>query len=62
MLRPLDPLVLPEGQRVRVTVAAEETATAEGVASILAEIAALPIEGSGNPYTSRDHDQVLYGA
>lgn len=62
VLRPLSPLGLSEGQQVRVIVASEGLPTAEGVASILAEIAALPVEGSGDPYTSRDHDQVLYGA
>ena len=29
--------------------------------ALLAEIAALPVEGSGDPFTSRDHDRVLYG-
>ena len=61
VLRPLAPLGLSEGQQVRVTVASEESPTPQGAASILAEIAALPVEGSGDPYTSRDHDRVLYG-
>ncbi len=62
VLRPLTPLGLSEGQRVRVTVAAEETPGVAGAAAVLAEIAALPVEGSGDPFTSRDHDRVLYGA
>ncbi len=61
VLRPLAPLSLPEGQRVQVTVAREEAAEGQGAAAILAEIAALPVQGSGDPSTSRDHDKVLYG-
>jgi predicted DNA-binding antitoxin AbrB/MazE fold protein len=61
VLRPLAPLALPEGQRVRVIVAPEEAAPSQRAASILAEIAALPVQGSGDPHTSRDHDRVLYG-
>jgi len=29
--------------------------------AILAEIAALPIEGSRDPFSGADHDRVLYG-
>ena len=61
VLRPLTPLPLSEGQRVRVIVAPEEATRPQSAASILAEIAAMPVEGSGEPFTSRDHDQVLYG-
>jgi predicted DNA-binding antitoxin AbrB/MazE fold protein len=61
VLRPLAPLNLAEGQTVQVLIAASEMAAPQNVASILAEIAALPVEGGGDPWTSRDHDQVLYG-
>ena len=61
VLRPLTPLAFPEGQRVHVSVASDEAAQGQNAASILAEIAALPVEGSGDPFTSRCHDQVLYG-
>ena len=61
ILRPLVPLDLTEGQTVQVVIAVEEIAGSEDATSILAEIAALPIEGGGDPFTSRDHDQVLYG-
>jgi predicted DNA-binding antitoxin AbrB/MazE fold protein len=61
MLRPLTPLALSEGQRVRVSVASEGSTGSESIASVLAEIAALPIQGGGDPFTSRDHDRVLYG-
>jgi hypothetical protein len=46
---------------VQVFVAAKETAEPRSPGSILAEIAALPVQGSGDPFTSRDHDRVLYG-
>jgi hypothetical protein len=58
VLRLLAPLALAEGQRVQVLIAAEETTQPGGVGTFLAEIAALPVEGSGDPYTSRDHDRI----
>ncbi len=61
LLRPLTPLVLPEGQRVQVFVAAEESAQGQDAAAILAEIAALPVESPADPTASRDHDRFLYG-
>jgi predicted DNA-binding antitoxin AbrB/MazE fold protein len=59
VLRPLTPLALPEGQRVHVFVASEDAAPGQNAASILAEIAALPVETPAIPSTSRDHDRVL---
>jgi len=61
VLRPLTPLRLPEGQRVHVFVASGDAAIGENTASILAEIAAMPVETLAVPSTSRDHDRVLYG-
>ena len=61
VLRPLTPLVLPEGQRVQVSVASDDMTRGERAATILAEIASLPVESPGDPQTSRCHDQVLYG-
>jgi len=61
VLRLLAPLALPEGQRVHVLVASEEAVEGENAASILSEIAAMPVETPAIPSTSRDHDQVLYG-
>jgi predicted DNA-binding antitoxin AbrB/MazE fold protein len=61
ILRPLTPLALPEGQHVQVSVESEEAKQDQGSAAILAEIAALPIEGAGDRMTSQIHDQVLYG-
>ena len=62
VLRPLSPLSLPEGQHVQVSVASDEPAQPQDVASILREIASLPVEGPSDPFTSRDHDRVLYGS
>ena len=60
LLRPLSPLDLDEGQTVQVMIADTGTAVTQDAATILMEIAALPVEGSGDPWTSRDHDRVLY--
>jgi predicted DNA-binding antitoxin AbrB/MazE fold protein len=62
VLRPLTPLALPEGQCVRISIVAEEAAGSQSAGVILAEIASLPVEGTGDPFTSRDHDRSLYGA
>jgi len=63
VLRPSQPLPLSEGSHVTVIVVAEEDASGANLtpAQILAEIAAMPLEGSGDPFSGRDHDEVLYG-
>jgi predicted DNA-binding antitoxin AbrB/MazE fold protein len=62
VLRPTQPLPLPEGAEVRVTLFFPTPAPAgpKTPAEILAEIA-LPAEGTGDSFTSRDHDRALYG-
>jgi predicted DNA-binding antitoxin AbrB/MazE fold protein len=63
LLRPTTPLVLAEGARVElIIISAEKNSKQAGraAASILAGIAALPTSG-GDPRTSQDHDQILYG-
>lgn len=70
VLRPLEPLALPEGARVRVSVAGKAESDEEPPkkvsepqktpAEILAEIAALTIEGKQDRFSGRDHDKVLY--
>jgi predicted DNA-binding antitoxin AbrB/MazE fold protein len=63
LLRPTTPLVLAEGTRVELIIISDERNGKQAgrtAASILAEIAALPTAG-GDPRTSQDHDQVLYG-
>jgi predicted DNA-binding antitoxin AbrB/MazE fold protein len=63
LLRPTVPLDLAEGARVELILISNERNGKEAgrsAASILAGIAALPTSG-GDPRTSQDHDQVLYG-
>jgi predicted DNA-binding antitoxin AbrB/MazE fold protein len=63
LLRPTTPLALAEGTRVELIVVSDEkSARLQGgnAAGILAEIAALPSFG-GDPKTSEEHDQILYG-
>lgn len=61
VLRPTQPIALPEGARVEVTVeSAPPEPEARAAAEILSAIAALPIEGGGDPHTGRDHDKYLY--
>jgi predicted DNA-binding antitoxin AbrB/MazE fold protein len=67
VLRPTEPLGLPNGTRVELTIA--ETGTRPGqpmprsVKERVEEIIALPIESPDpDPNTSRDHDHYLYGA
>jgi predicted DNA-binding antitoxin AbrB/MazE fold protein len=62
VLRPLEPLELPEGARLDIIVVSRDKAGQNGAAaaSILAEIAALPVEGASGSFSGRDHDSVLY--
>ena len=63
LFRPTTPLALAEGTRVElIIVNGEKNGNISGrtAASILAEIAAMPTSG-GDPRTSQDHDQILYG-
>jgi predicted DNA-binding antitoxin AbrB/MazE fold protein len=61
MIRPLEPLELPEGARLDLIVITHEEPKPNGnAAQILAEIAALPLEGSSDAFAGRDHDSILY--
>lgn len=55
------PLSISEGSKVEVVVFSKEKKDKRTVAEILAEIAALPLEGSGEKFSGRDHDRILYG-
>ena len=57
IIRPLQPLELPEGSRLDLIVITHERSKAYGNP---AEIAALPIEGSTDDFTRCDHDSILY--
>jgi len=61
MIRPLQPLELPEGARLDLIVITHEQPETNGkAAKILAEIAALPLEGSSDNFAGREHDSILY--
>ena len=59
--RPMIPISLEEGSQVEVVIVSKPTPRDPRTpAEILESIAAMPTAG-GDPCTSRDHDQVLYG-
>ena len=61
MIRPLQPLELPEGTRLDLIVVTHEQPKTNGnAAEIIAEIAALPLEGSSDTFAGREHDSTLY--
>ncbi len=61
MIRPLQPLELPEGTRLDLVVITHEQPKTNGnTAEILAEIAALPLEGADDSFAGREHDSILY--
>lgn len=61
MIRPLQPLELPEGTRLNLIVILHEQPKTDGTAAeILADIATLPLEGSIDVFAGREHDWILY--
>ena len=61
VIRPLQPLDLPEGSRLDVIVIThEEPRTTSKAVEILADIAALPLEGPNDTFSGREHDSILY--
>ena len=61
IIRPLQPLDLPEGARLEVIVITHEQPISNGnAAEVIAEIAALPLEGSGDSFSGSEHDSILY--
>lgn len=61
MIRPLQPLELPEGARLDlIVITHEEDKNNSQAAKILAEIAALPLEGASDDFAGREHDSILY--
>jgi predicted DNA-binding antitoxin AbrB/MazE fold protein len=61
IIRPVKPLELPEGSRLDVIIIIHEKLRTNGnAASILAEIAALPLEGDSDAFSGREHDSILY--
>ncbi len=61
VFRPTHPINFPEGEHLHLIVVTREEAQPNGNATaLLAEIAALPIEGETSSFSGRDHDTVLY--
>ncbi len=62
VLRPVEPLELPEGSRLDVILVSRDQVDQNGVAAAnsLAEIADLPLEGASDAFSGRDHDALLY--
>lgn len=62
ILRPLEPLQLPEGARLDIILLTRhEESAPQSPAEILAEIAALPEEAApADHFSGRDHDSILY--
>ena len=61
IIRPVEPLELPEGTRLYVIVITHEKPRPNGnAAEILAEIAELPLEGPSDSFSGREHDSILY--
>lgn len=61
MLRLMQPVDLPEGTSVKVIITANDsTQEDKNPADILAQIAALPLEGDPENFSGRDHDRILY--
>ena len=61
MIRPLQPLELPEGARLDlIVITHEEPKTNGNTAEMLAEIAAIPLESSSDAFAGREHDSILY--
>jgi predicted DNA-binding antitoxin AbrB/MazE fold protein len=61
VIRPLQPLELPEGARLDLIVITHEQPKTNGnTAKVVAEIAALPLESSSDDFAGLDHDSILY--
>jgi predicted DNA-binding antitoxin AbrB/MazE fold protein len=62
VLRPVEPLELPEGSRLDVILVSRDEVNQNGVAAAnsLSEIAELPLEGVSEVFSGRDHDSLLY--
>ncbi len=54
------PLAISEGSKVEILVVSKESHK-RTPAEILAELAALPLEGKTDKFSNRDHDKILYG-
>lgn len=63
VFHPTEPAEIADGEAVQLVVLRrKDGAPAMAAASILAQIAALPLESAADETTSRDHDRILYGS
>lgn len=64
-IHPLEPLALEDGASIDVTIEATgadvPTLDPLTIAQLMAEIAALPLEGDETPFSGEGHDEILYG-
>ena len=61
MIRPLQPLELPDWTHLHLILNTHEPPkTNRNAAEILAEIAALPLEGANDVFAGSEHDSILY--
>lgn len=61
LIRPLERLELSEGARIDLIVITHEQPKANGsIEKVIAEIAALPLEGTSDAFAGREHDSILY--
>ncbi len=56
-----EPLAVSEGVKVKIIILPLEERQEKTPAEILAELAALPLEGKTDKFSGRDHDKILYG-
>ncbi len=56
-----EPLKIKNGAKVELLVMENKKKKGKRAGRILAEIAALPLEGKTDPFSGHDHDEVLYG-
>lgn len=59
VIRPLEPVVLNEGEELDVVLLPRHPQTQRNPAQALAEIAGLPIEGKLDALSGADHDKIL---
>ena len=60
VFRPLEKVELDNGEEVEVILLDKADTGPQKSRDILAEIAALPMEGNTNGFSGADHDQILY--
>lgn len=60
MLRLDQPIPIPDGTPVSVTIVLPDEIDGDGLAASLTRIAALPAEGEDDGFSGADHDCILY--